>query len=633
MKYDFNKIINIKSINDINKFAIDKPIFFNNYLFHYLIIFNKLEELKLTKFPIYEENEEGYNGFLLAAKYKHMDILKYLIKTYPEYIYNKNNENKTFLDFLDINNIIKLFKYKLNWNLLLKHKLNYLFANMTLEQLNKLFKIYTPKNKPLHYLTINDKLTEKQLISLLDKFPDNLNIYNTADQNLIFPVIFKKRLSILKYLIDKNLVLDYYTFYNTYHPLIFSYRNKFMDGYALIWKHIKSNFNYNATNKYLDNIGHVLLFNNNIKLDKTSLDILENLNNEAWLQLNIDKNTPLHLLCYFNFDEFHYLIKNISITKNILEDLEKENKELNNSNFNNWIKFINKLPIIKDPINIEMNNYKYSNYNLFRATFKDMIFYINHYKHKYKNLYIPTINDQLINNIASNEFSIPWPDNLFNNKPIFPWIIIYENKNKYWIHSYLNTLINNKRRSNKYDFVFCYLSLRFEDTFHANILIYDFNNLSIERFDPYGSTHIDSELDSILEEELTWNTGLTYHSPNDYMPTAAFQTISDELNAANQKIGDYGGYCLAWCNWYLENRLLNKKVSNKILVEKLLKKLSQLDITFNEYIRNYANSLNKYRHKYLLKAGIDSNDFNNLYFTNKDEQLIDEYIITKLNKD
>jgi hypothetical protein len=48
MKLHLDKIINIKSKSDLDKskFDINKPIFYDNYLFHYLIILNKLDILK-----------------------------------------------------------------------------------------------------------------------------------------------------------------------------------------------------------------------------------------------------------------------------------------------------------------------------------------------------------------------------------------------------------------------------------------------------------------------------------------------------------------------------------------------------------------------------------------------------------
>ena len=90
MIIDLKKIIEIKTIDDIKKYKINEPIFHNNYLFHYLIIFNKLDILKLIRFPIYKENEEGLNGLCLAARYNikilNTDILHlmYLSSSFPK---------------------------------------------------------------------------------------------------------------------------------------------------------------------------------------------------------------------------------------------------------------------------------------------------------------------------------------------------------------------------------------------------------------------------------------------------------------------------------------------------------------------------------------------------------------------
>jgi hypothetical protein len=232
--------------------------------------------------------------------------------------------------------------------------------------------------------------------------------------------------------------------------------------------------------------------------------------------------------------------------------------------------------------------------------------------------------------------NLEWADNILNTDPIFPWFISYQNENEYWIHYNLNYLINMERRKKTFDFGFCYLSIQNNDILHANILIYDFNNLTIERFDPYGNTVVfDKLLDDVLEEELTWNTGFTYLKPSDYMPVAGFQSISDELNPLNQKSGDFGGYCLAWCTWYLEHKIknhkINKNITSKILVDKLIKKISLSNTTFNEYIRNYANNLNLFRIKYLKDAGVDENKISNIYNDIYTDNKLDKYIINKFN--
>ena len=74
MKIDFAKIINIKNKQDLKDFPIDKPIHQGNYLFHYLIMLNNFQGLKLTKFPVFIENSDGLNGFHLAAKENNIQI-------------------------------------------------------------------------------------------------------------------------------------------------------------------------------------------------------------------------------------------------------------------------------------------------------------------------------------------------------------------------------------------------------------------------------------------------------------------------------------------------------------------------------------------------------------------------------
>ena len=43
------------------------------------------------------------------------------------------------------------------------------------------------------------------------------------------------------------------------------------------------------------------------------------------------------------------------------------------------------------------------------------------------------------------------------------------------------------------------------------------------------------------------------------------------------------------------------KANSKVLINKTLKKMLNLNISFSEYIRNYANTLNKERVKFLKK--------------------------------
>ena len=160
----------------------------------------------------------------------------------------------------------------------------------------------------------------------------------------------------------------------------------------------------------------------------------------------------------------------------------------------------------------------------------------------------------------------------------------------------------------------------------------DFKSMTIERFEPYGNDMITGkEIDDILEEELTWNTGMKYVQPKDYLPIAGFQAISDELSNDNLKRGDYGGFCLAWCLWYLEARLQNQSVDPKTLVEKLIKKLTKSDNKFSEHIRNYANRIHEKQVKYMMEIGIDKKMISNENMDNESNNKIVNFIINKFS--
>jgi hypothetical protein len=642
MKINFQEILNIKNNDQLKKFNINEPIFFNNYLFHYLIIFNKLDILKLNKFPIYKENDEGMNGFFLAAKYDNIDILKYLIETYPDYIYNKNDKNELFINYLNPDLIMELLDYKLEWKRLFLQKISseiiiydLLLSECKFNDILKILKIYKPNDCHLNALIINENISSDNIITILKMFdPSIYNLRDSEDINILFSAITRNDIKLIKFLLDSGIESNYFTMVNTYSPLMFTYFNNNLKITKIVWDYIKNNFDYSATTKSNENIAHFLLKNS--YLDPLSLEILSNCNSYVWHQHNVNKVTPLHLLTKLNFENYHKIIKDQEINLNVIGPNNKILKDyLKEINAENWMQYLSTKKEYKELNDVIIEKYEYSHGNLFQSKFKDISMIILTLKNKYVNLYLPNIDDVSLKNLnASDNITITWPDSIFDFSPIFPWIICYESEDKYWIHKNLNNLINSTRREKTHDFGFVYLSLTVNNIgLHANILIYDFNRMTIERFDPYGDTvYFDKKLDEILEEELTWNTGFKYLKPSDYMSVSGFQTISDELNPLNQKSGDFGGFCLAWCTWYLEHRIKNSKIDQKDLVKKLIKKMSSMDISFMEYIRNYANKLNEERVLNLIKAGIDEKKISNTIIDNKTNNILNKFLITEFSK-
>jgi hypothetical protein len=654
MKFDLRKIINIKTKKEINKFNINEPIHNTNYLFHYLIISGNLKGLSLIKQPIYKENSDSLNAFHLSAKEQQYDIICYLLEHYPDYIYNRNNKNEAFSNYLELDKFSYLIKkYKnIDWEDLINYGspkplaiVKNILLHLDYKQLTefiKVFKITIDNNHQLlSYLVANKNITSANKVKILDTFTiDELNIKNFNNEGLIIRAIEAKDDILIEYLIKKGIDLDYHS--NTGYPLFKCLYNDIVSNNftntLLIYNKIKDNERfYIQVDKYLDNIASKLLQirlytrQTNIKLDYSfDKKVLSQCNEEVWNQQNTNKLTPLYFLIKMNYDIYHVFIKNIKVNKNTLKQLVES---IDDSKDTRWKKLLLSLKTININNDIKLESVEYSNATLFQAKFTDVSIFSLYLINKYKDLYLPKMVSNLIKNAYIDEnTSYPFADDIIIKEPIFPWLINYYSKNEYYIHPYLNNLINAEIKNNNKKFACIFISSISDTYLHANILLYDFKNKTVERFEPYGNlVGLDLTIDDILEEELTWNTGLKYIRPSDYLPFTSFQMISDENNNKYKKPGDFGGFCLAWCIWYIENRLLNPNVEPDILVNKLIKILSQQDNSFIEYIRNYANKINVYRINILKKVGISENNISNIHIKRADEHKIMAFIINKFS--
>lgn len=677
MKIDFKKIINIKNVSDLKDFSLDTPIFHSNYLFHYLILINNLDGLKLQKYPIYLENGDGLNGFHLAAKEGNIDILSYFIDTYPEYIYNKNNHNNMFIYYLPGEYFAVLMnKYpELKWDELIEtnNVCQHIITTLPYNELINFFKVYKTKpkngNQYLFYLLENNLLNDNQKINILNNFTDDeINAKIDYGTGLIFYALYFNNKILFDYLIDRNIDLDYITrtttdttkplLNGTYNDII---NNKYYYSKQIISKIINKNKKfYNDTDSYIDNIAHSLLYyykniysssilknendevsdtNKNNKKDNAEIikiytTILSYCDNNTWNQHNLDKITPLELLINLDYDIYSKILidNNISINPDIFPTLLKKD---NNENINKWIKLYKSLPVYKqveEKVNITFE--PYTHYTMFQAGILDISIYFLYFKDTYPQLLIPSMKSYVIDGLYSN-FTFPL-DYFLIEKSIFPWYIAFYTDDKYHVHPYLNNLINAERRKNNKRFALVFLTIVYTETFHANIIIYDFKNMTIERFDPYGAQIVFGNvynIDKILDEELTWNTGFTYLKPADYLPFISFQILSHETNIYNKKTGDPGGFCLAWCLWYMETKMKNQDINSKELVLKLINKIKKSEIKFNEYIRNYSNKINNIRIDYLKKLNINEKDITNTNISVDNNNIIYNHITNTYNKD
>jgi hypothetical protein len=645
MKIDFKKIIKIKKKKDLINYKLDKPIFLNNYLFHYLIIFKNLKGLKLYNFPIFIENNNNLNGFHLAAKEYDYKILCYLIDTYPTYIYNKNKYNETFINYIPPEEIIKLLiKYpNLKWNDLIEPENDLLirnfYLNLNYKNLNKfitLYNSYSINNQHFIWIILSNILNIEEKILLLDNIPNKY--LNNSDIMSYIPNNINKNEKLIIYLLNRNVKFDFFTHTN-FNPFrfIINYdilNNKNELSFILLNKlistHDKSYNILDITDMYINNLLHFIFYtrinNKNIKFNNYKIDnfLIKLATNENLNQTNTISDTPLELVSLLDYDIYSKLllkIKNISINK----------KNLNKIKNDKWYKLFNNFPNYNDNNNVSIKEYKYSHYSTYNSGFIDTCIYTIYLKNKYNFLYIPIIKNYTLNNLLFDD-NINLLNHYSFNNPIYPWFIVIKSSTEFYIHPYLNNLINSAKNNKKYrySFINIFIYNNNYNSAHANCLIYNFEKLTIERFEPYGNIS-NYNIDELLEEQLTWNTGFKYINPQIYQPLVSFQLISDEYNFYNKKYGDPGGFCLAWCYWYVETFLLNENVDSKILITKLIKKINNLDINFMEYIRNYSNILTNEKIKFLKLIKFTSNKISNKYYNNIDFNYIMNHIIKYFN--
>ena len=652
MKFNLDKIVNIKTKKDLDVYNPDKPLFYDNYLFHYLIILDKLELLKLQKHPIYKLNEDGLDGFMLAAKYDNIPILKYLLNEYTEYAQNHNKEGFNFINyFKNPSKIISIMKQfnKIDWYYLFKFKneknidffcyfisiLDYDDLKWFLELKMNFSVFYVIKS-----IIINNVIKEKQKKDLLDNFSDEeINLKDIENIGLLITVINLEDVTVVEYLLKRKIDVEYILkpithfitpFYYIYSKLSQGNDKTLEKILELLWEKLKSKLDFNFVNKNSESYVSAILTlrskNTSAIYKKVTEFIMKSSPDDCWNKINVDKENSLFYLINKPFDLYSPYVKNRKLdihlknrkNESIFDIIDKAIVSLKEptiiDNYTKWKNLLEKSKVYTPPeLNIELEINKYQHYTKFTATMIDIIIYFIHLDKKYKNLFIPRILD-------------------FNaNRKDFPFVVTYdENLNILDIHPKINALINDVRREKSHDFALLFLSLSLEDDLkHANILLYDFNNLTIERFEPYGDDGVDILLDDLLEEELTWNTGFKYLRPKDFLNKPSYQSLSYEGNES-LKAGDFGGFCLGWCIWYVEHRLRNSKTPPKILNQKTLQKLLRLDDTLTEFIRNFSNKLFDCKLKIVKKICpnnecIPEKNISNLYLNKEDESKIITY--------
>ena len=583
---------------------------------------NLLYEKGLYEYPIhiacFIESEQlidlfiEYDKNILKLKNIHGQTGYHILTLYPNILLKKlYNLNDFNINITDNNGYTILIYY------LLKTK------NVDFSFLKKLKDLGADINEPKNNSKLINILLEK--CNILDELNEIFEIdMNAYDSNGLIPlhsIISSNNINcakkILKYNIDvnnsgidgKHNIFEHALRYGSEEiiyllldlPINFQYTNHYSDTYL-------HGIFMSKKNSYSDNIIRIIL-------KKT-----DNLNIQ-----NIDGSSIIHLLVkngYWN--KYSYILKkkklDLSLVnkdgKSPLDYLSKKEKQkFMKEIFGSSNKIKRELSECKSK-NINFLKFKKANYTLFTAYTRDAYIYSIILLKKYSNLGLP---------ICENKKTKQIPNKSTNKINIRFWLglkLLYENfsgllcteiywhsNDLYFIQDNFFSSIGNLLYK---DYIFFNVSLVNLDINHANIIIIDNNLRTIERFDPFGVMDYNDidKLDFLLENKLNKviskekKIKYKYLQPKDYLRVNSFQSLSQHENIENQNTGDVSGFCLAWCFWYLENRLNNPGVKQKILVNKLEKKLINDKTKIVEYIRSYANKLNLEKVKLLKEFKI-----------------------------
>ena len=222
---------------------------------------------------------------------------------------------------------------------------------------------------------------------------------------------------------------------------------------------------------------------------------------------------------------------------------------------------------------------------------------------------------------------------------IAPYILIWHNKNINYINPDLNIYILKLLENGGIRFILLKLTIvTGSNASHANIIIYDKLLNEAYRFEPYGIIDLydNNLLNRTIEMELNkyTNKKIKYYSPEDYMDSVPIQINSNELDQEKKKLGDPFGYCLSFCFWFIELKLLNPNINIKELMKGslglIIKKKSNTNPIL-DYIRNYSYRLTKKSNKFLIGAGINKGDIYKIIFNERETKKILKFCRNELN--
>ena len=603
---------------------------------------------KITK------DENGNNILHTACIYNNQNAIKKIMKEYPELINSVNFNKKTPLFYLLDN--LTLFD-----SIIKKHKSIIMFElNDNIKVFNELLKmndlIRFKKLFPLTYddgylIDCIDYATDINILKYIISQINDINIGQKYFTNLLFQSIIKNKLDFFKLLVKKGIDINYCGKSNMQNHMIellqLYIENEDNQRYLeLIELLIKKNMNMNIQDKNLISPGYVAAFygkklpknilreiikRSDINLPNTKkITVLELLikNNLIDIVKDIIQNMPMDI--YYNDSlkgltqkEKHDIIelasksyKKHSSSKKSISELSDEIQKTKTSVVEENFKF--------NDLGTKNNNniltYKGTLYNvvlfclylLEQFSNLGIVYNKKHHDKQQTELYFYGLNYNQKCPIKCEKLNM-----LKSFYTLVPSFISWLDKDNY----ILDPNILDKTKEYNVRFLVFPITIYFlNGGAHANILLIDKENMTVERFDP--QTVFNKDLDDLLEKYFR---NYEYIRPSSYLNGSNIQDISKDSDYRNKKYSDPNGFCLIWCIWYIEIRLKNPNIERGRLIQGVLKNIVKksndnrtTEKIIIDYIRGYGIKIVNKTIKNLKSMKISKNSLNDNVITGKD---------------
>jgi len=623
LKKVFTHLINYKISLDV----LDND---GRTIIFYLIKLNNLELLKdvieyyrnFIGIPIINLKDNfGYSSLHYCVIFNNLKALEILYKSKNINILNLDNKGNNILHFSIINKNTKFIDFLIAKDFPIK-KRNFNNENILHLLLNKF-----PDTKIIKYFVNKIKITEQDKIYLLSPLHLSLvlnidmGIYNFKNKELeltdfygntpLHYGIVEKNIILFKKILEKNLDNIQYNYQNingdTLLHLILEENMELEDN---LMQHLISCTNLNLQNNQGNTCLHLIVNNDLFQKYKIKQKInifIQNKDGKTVYQI-VDSNKQKYIFEKTAKILSHILTKNKQTAKleweknctidcftKIKEYLEKEKKNP---------------PFIQDEVNLKIQENMYVSHCRFIGITIDILSGMLYLKKKFNNLGVLlqfplTINEKLSNFYQTMAIDLSYKIDFIN----FQIYWVYQ---KIFYPSYFEFIFNKNMQDNDINFIVIPLGIENDIGAHANILIVDKHNKTIERFEPYGIyppkelNYNDLTLDNLLENKFS-SFNLKYIKPIDYLPKIGFQILENLETPTCNQIGDPNGFCAVWCVWWVHHKLLNRDISSKLLAEKIITKIKLANLSFKAVIRNFSKNITDIRDELLEEVNLDIN--------------------------